>query len=334
MSKALVSLISPCYNVAPYIGRYLDSLLSQTYKKLEIILVNDGSTDNTGDIIKSYIHRLEEQGYKVIYIEQENGGQSSAVNNALKLVSGKFLTWPDPDDWLTPDSIEKRVAFLQSHPDAGMVRSNIERIEEGTGRSLGVFESRHLRPYPIKNAFEKLILCTTWFAPVGYMMRMDFFDKVVPKREIYVEKSAGQNWQLMLPVALAYPLWQMPDVLGYYCVRTDSHSHKQNDLESSLAYNKMSEGVLINTLNKIKAPSVFLELVRTEYLIWRFRMICLSLPKTKQWEHFRKTVTLLRRIKDKLRVCCIFVLPCFVWKKTSIIKKSFRRLYRLIHHEI
>jgi hypothetical protein len=234
---------------------------------------------------------------------------------------------------LTPDSIEKRVAFLQSHPDAGMVRSNVERIEEGTGRSLGFFESRHSRPYPIKNAFEKLILCTTWFAPVGYMMRMDFFDKVVPNREIYVEKSAGQNWQLMLPMSYAYSFWQMPDVLGYYCWRTDSHSRKQEDLEASLSYNKMCEVVLVNTLNKIKASSDIIEKVQTEYLIWRFRIICMCLPKSEQWGHFRKTVTLLSRKMDKLRVCSLFVLPCAVWKKTSIIWKIYNRIDRLIHHE-
>lgn len=328
MPKELVSVISPCYNVAPYIGRYLDSLLCQTYKKLEIILVNDGSTDNTGDIIKAYIPRLEEQGYKVIYIEQENGGQSSAVNNALKLVSGKFLAWPDPDDWLTPDSIEKRVDFLQLHPDVGMVRSNIERIEEGTGRSLGFFEPRHSRPHPIKNAFKKLILCKTWFGAMACMIRMDFFDKVVPNREIYVEKSAGQNWQMMLPMTHAYSFWQLPDVLGYYCVRMDSHSHKHNDLESNLTYHKMSEDVLINTLNKVKAPSDTIELVRTEYLILRFRMICLSLPKSEQWEHLRKTVTLLSRKKDKLRVYSLFVLPCFVWKDSNIIWKICKKIYK------
>lgn len=277
MQSELVSVISPCYNVAPYIGRFLDSLLEQTYKNLEIILVNDGATDSTGEIIESYLPRLEEEGYKVVYIVQENGGQSSAVNAALKLVTGSFLTWPDPDDWLTPDSIEKRLRFLQEHPEVGMVRCNIEMIDEQTGKSLGFFE-RLDSPCLINDAFNKLVFARTWFGAMACMVRMTFFDSVVSGREIYANKRAGQNWQMMLPMAAAYPFWQLPEVLGYYCVRPNSHSRSQADWKESIAYSVMSEEVLENTLTRMHASVDIITAVHKQYAILKFNIAKMSAP--------------------------------------------------------
>lgn len=271
MQQELVSIISPCYNVAPYIGRFLDSLLAQTYKTLEIILVNDGATDNTGDIIESYIPRLEAEGYKVIYIRQQNAGQSSAINNGLKHVTGKFLTWPDPDDWLTPDSIEKRVMFFHEHPEAVFVRSNIEKIVEATGKSIGTFEDPCLPARIIENAFEKLIFCQTWFGAMACMIRMDTFDQIVKDREIYVHKQAGQNWQMMLPMAKDYPVWQMPEVLGYYWIRGDSHSRRNKTCSTKINLENALESTVLSTLNSLNAADKdIIKAIQTQYARKRF----------------------------------------------------------------
>ena len=120
--KDLVSVCIPCYNVEAYMAKHLRSLMDQTYKKLEVILVDDGSTDGTLGIIEQHVPLLEGCGYVVKVISQENGGQSSAINTALKHFSGEFLTWEDPDDWLAADSIQKRLAFLKSHPSAAFQR--------------------------------------------------------------------------------------------------------------------------------------------------------------------------------------------------------------------
>ena len=271
MSKPLVSVISPCYNVAPYIGRFLDSLLAQTYKKLELILVNDGSTDNTGNIIEKYIPLLKDQGYKVIYIEQKNGGQSSAINNALKLVTGKFLTWPDSDNWLTPDSIEKRVIFLQKHPDVGMVRWRVESVDSETGDSKGILgREEATAPFLIKGGFEQLFFSHTWFAPVGYMIQTDFFDKVVKNREIYVTQQGGQNWQMMLPMAHAYPFWQIPDVLGYYRVRSDSHSRVAKTCDHKIEIEYICEQIIVETVRNLSIDNEIINCVKFDFAWKRF----------------------------------------------------------------
>lgn len=322
----IVSIISPCYNVGPYIGRFLDSLIAQTYKSLEIILVNDGATDNTGEIIESYLPRLEAEGYKVLYIVQDNGGQSSAVNNALKHVTGRFLTWPDPDDWLTADSIEKRVTFMKKHPDVGMVRSNVERIDFETGKTLGLFEKNLTEACEIENAFEKLVFCQTWYAPVGYMLRTEYFDVVLPQRDIYVTKRGGQNWQMMLPIAQKYPCWQLPDLLGYYCVRNDSHCHSSISFESQLNYSEVSENVLSSTLFRINASSQILAAVHAKYTNQRFELAKTYSTVRKQLDYYLIAMKSTDKIGHRLRLSIVLITP-------NIILKILRKLKYIFNNE-
>ena len=120
----MVSLIITCYNSGKYIERCLNSVLNQIDKDIELILVNDGSTDNTANIIKQYYSKLEESLTKFIYIEQENQGVGSACNNAFKKVTGKYLTLLDSDDVMLPNSSLERRIWLEKHPSFGLVRTN------------------------------------------------------------------------------------------------------------------------------------------------------------------------------------------------------------------
>lgn len=97
-----VSVIVPIYNVENYLRRCIDSVVSQTYKDLEIILVNDGSTDNSGIICKDYIER----DGRIIYIEQKNSGLSAARNRGIEKSTGKYLYFLDSDDYINKYTIE------------------------------------------------------------------------------------------------------------------------------------------------------------------------------------------------------------------------------------
>ena len=252
MISPLVSIISPCYNVAPYIGRLFTSLISQSYKNLEIILVNDGSTDATGDVIRHYIPLLKAEGYNVLLIEQDNKGQSSALNAALKYVTGTYLMWPDADDWYTTDAIEKRVAFLEAHPQVALLRSNIEQIDNETGKSLGTLEEVSKPARKLTGLFHDLVHSKTWFAPIGYTLRVSILDQLIPGRDIYVNKGAGQNWQLMLPITFVSECWQEPSVSGFYLVRNSSHSHNnKKSYEEHILHVTSFERVLLETLSRI-----------------------------------------------------------------------------------
>lgn len=98
----LVSVIVPVYNVEKYLGRCVDSILSQTYRNLEIILVDDGAKDNSGSICDSYAQKDS----RVRVIHKENGGLSSARNAGIDIASGDYLEFVDSDDWLEPEAVE------------------------------------------------------------------------------------------------------------------------------------------------------------------------------------------------------------------------------------
>lgn len=98
----LVSIIVPIYNVEKYLHKCIDSILNQTLKNIEIILVNDGSTDNCGKIIDEYAKKDE----RIIVIHKENEGQSSARNKGLDIARGKYIGFVDSDDWLHHDMYE------------------------------------------------------------------------------------------------------------------------------------------------------------------------------------------------------------------------------------
>ncbi len=107
-----VSIIIPVYNGSKYVGEAIESALNQTYKNIEIIVVNDGSTDNgkTEEVVKSF-------GDKVKYLNKENGGVSSALNLGLKNITGDYVSWLSHDDVYTPDKIEKQINLLAGQED-------------------------------------------------------------------------------------------------------------------------------------------------------------------------------------------------------------------------
>lgn len=96
MSSVLISIIVPAYNIESHIGRCLDSILAQTHKRIEIIIVDDGSTDGTGIIIDQYASIDQ----RIIPIHKENGGVTSARIDGIKKASGEYLGFVDGDDYI------------------------------------------------------------------------------------------------------------------------------------------------------------------------------------------------------------------------------------------
>ena len=97
-----ITVIVPVYNVEHYLDKCLDSLVNQTYKNLEIIVINDGSTDNSGIICQEYAQKDN----RIVYIEKENGGQAEARNMGLDRMTGSYVTFVDSDDWVESDYVE------------------------------------------------------------------------------------------------------------------------------------------------------------------------------------------------------------------------------------
>ena len=109
----LVSVIVPVYNTAPWLRRCLDSICAQIYRNLEILCVNDGSTDNSAEILAEYAAK----DARIKVIEQQNAGVSAARNKATAMALGEWVSYVDSDDWLEPDILEKVVALIEPEVD-------------------------------------------------------------------------------------------------------------------------------------------------------------------------------------------------------------------------
>lgn len=245
--KPLVSIITPCYNGESYIARFLDSILSQTYPNIELWIVNDGSKDRTEEIILSYKTKFESKGYSLNYIYQDNAGQSAAINQALPLFNGEYMTWPDSDDYLPEDAIEKKVAYMEANPEKGLCICKTKVVEFGTGREIG--EQKRVPPVGEDHLFEDLILGNNvYYSPGGYMVRSTMFRDAMPSMKIQAPREIGQNYQLMLPIAYKYPCGYIDEYLYHYSVRMDSHSHLKWKFEERM---NIIENVSYNVLNNI-----------------------------------------------------------------------------------
>ncbi len=128
-TKPLVSVIIPAYNAEAFIGKAVDSVLAQSYAHFELLIINDGSTDNTAAIINDY------QDTRIHLITQVNGGLSNARNTGIQTAQGNYLAFLDADDYWAPTKLAKQVALLQQNPALGFCSSQ-SRIETPEGEFL------------------------------------------------------------------------------------------------------------------------------------------------------------------------------------------------------
>lgn len=248
-----VSIIVPCYNVEAYLQEFINSLILQTYKNLEIILVNDGANLATTELLRSSVPLLQSEGYIVRLIEQANKGLGGAVDTGLKYFTGEFLMWPDPDDWLTSGSIDRRVELFRQNPDIGLLRSNARLFIEARQEFDGYFMPLDVQSHRTCGLFEDLLFMRNFFAPVCHMVRSEMFLAVHPERSIYFSKMSSQNFQLLVPFVESFPVLQVHEPLAVYRIREDSRSRAPNQSREKLIerFDQLME-LTIHTLPKLK----------------------------------------------------------------------------------
>lgn len=247
----LVSIITPCYNAEQTIGRLIESVMDQTYRPIEHIIVNDGSTDQSGKVIDSYIDRAADCGIKLIQYRQENKGLGGAIDTGLKLFSGQYLCWPDADDYLEKESVEKRVCFLEGHPDYGVVTSNAYVRESTDLQHYRLLTSADVKRNQEPYQFRLLINGDSIFCPGCHMARTSAFLDVNPDRSIYPARR-GQNWQILLPLYYKYKRGYIDTPLYNYVVYSNSMSHGDDTEQKKLIRYEEHEKILRNTLSMIE----------------------------------------------------------------------------------
>lgn len=270
MKKPLVSIITPCYNGETYLSRFFESILNQTYSNLELIFVNDGSTDKTESVVQEYCPLLKEKGIRFIYQYQKNAGQAAALNSGLKLFTGEYLTWLDSDDEFVPDFIKAKIDFFQQYPQYVYCYGKALAVsEENPDKILDSFEQR--REGGRYDFFEDVLFVKRIFFG-GYMVKTSALDAVIRDREIYTG-AGGQNAQILLPLGWFYgEPGYVEESLYKYFVRNNSHSRSQNTSEKIIQQLYNYEQILLNTLERISDKKVlkYTETVKKYYAKLRF----------------------------------------------------------------
>lgn len=326
-----VNIVTPVYNGEHLIYRLLDSVLLQTYPFITMYVVDDGSTDNTKSVIEHYIPLFAKRGYKLCYLYQENGGQSAALNRGLKYVTGDYLLWPDADDWYkTSDAIETMVnAISQTSDDVGIVRCQMDFIKEET---MTVVYSTSFSPCNIANELlEDAVYGTNEFlyAPIEWIVKVKFLDSFIRGREIYVNKNAGQNAQMLFPYLGNSKCVTIDQNLCCYLVRKKSHSHLQRDYEKQITH---CEAQLATYVHTIQNMDVLTEEQKVKYIAARSTFYSNEILNV-DYEHanrvgFREHYKKYRDIKIKLNKR---YRRLWIWTSFASIK-SYKYIQKLIHH--
>jgi glycosyltransferase involved in cell wall biosynthesis len=201
--KPLVSVIMAAFNAANFIAEAIESVLGQSYENWELIIVNDGSTDNTDFVIQKYL-----ANHKVKYITQKNSGQTRAKNNGIKNSSGKIIGFCDADDYWHPQKLRMQLEILLADSRTGIVYSDIQSINQ-YGEKIKAGEVLHGKS--------------------GYLLEDLLFDNFIPfgsaifKTECIEEHGGfneayrmGIDWDLWLRFSTTWKFGFSPEKLYFY----------------------------------------------------------------------------------------------------------------------
>ena len=164
-NNSIVSVIIPTYNTAHFLGEAIQSVLDQTYQDFEIIVSDDGSTDNTEEVVRSFGN----ERIRYIKLKENSGGSSVPRNTGLRAARGKYIAFLDSDDVWLHNKLELEVEFLKTHPSLGMVYSGYTYF--GTRNGRGERDSKYFS------------------LPAGHMLKEIFMDNPIIPSAVLVRKS-------------------------------------------------------------------------------------------------------------------------------------------------
>lgn len=213
-TKDLVSVIIPTYNRAHLIKRSAQSVLNQTYSNLELIIVDDGSTDNTEEVVKSI------DDNRVIYIKQPNQGACAARNNGIDHARGEFIAFQDSDDVWHYDKLEKQIKCLKE-TGADMCFCSLNKIENG--KSVGLignhFERGFQRPSVLLSNVGTQTLCGK-----SNIFKTEKFDSKMPRL---------QDLELLWRIQKKFSTFYINESLVDYYLQEDSITNNFEKIEKA-----------------------------------------------------------------------------------------------------
>lgn len=274
----LVSIVTPVYNSEPFLPKYFEGILVQDYPDIELILVDDGSTDNSKRVMEREKKALEARGINVIILNQSNSGAAAAVKAGLQIASGDFLVWPDSDDILLPGSISKRVdAIVNSGCEVVISDSYL------SNDSLG-YQPTGIKfiPKPSNNRLERVLLAINRSFPVqsaGIMVRMRAVKRLKIIENLYISRE-GQNYQIYIPLLYFCDCFKLNQVLQVILVSSSSHSRRRRSFFELLSRQKEINKIINMTISSMYEvdpadAKTFFEFNSKQYR-WRVLSVVLS----------------------------------------------------------
>ncbi|MBL8191560.1 MAG: glycosyltransferase [Acidobacteria bacterium] len=216
-----VSVIIPAFNSAPFIAETIQSVLAQTYDNLEIIVVDDGSTDTTLDV-------LNEFGDQITVLTKPNGGPASARNLAIRHASGKYIAFLDADDLWMPEKLAEQVVFLEAHPEVGLTYAEALMFDEVGGEK----QIRGKIGFTGETSFCHLLL-GDHIPNSTVLMRRNCVDTIGWLNERR-DLIAVEDYEYWLRLAKAFPIRAIAKPLAYYRVHAHNLMGDGDNIEKSL----------------------------------------------------------------------------------------------------
>lgn len=211
-----VSIIIPIYNVENYVRKTIDSAMNQTESDIEVVLVDDGSTDNSGDICDEYAHK--DKRIKVIH--KENGGLSSSRNAGTAIATGKYVMYLDGDDYLRENAVERLLAVMKEYP-SDVIQFRYQEVEEGQEPKITEISQEVYQANTTGELFENLYHLGGEAASGCTKLIKRELMKEIPFVSIRHEDEEWCTRAFSIPISVTY----ISDELYYYVMRKDSIIH-------------------------------------------------------------------------------------------------------------
>ena len=303
-----VSVVIPVYNGSDFMREAIDSALNQTYRNIEVIVVNDGSSDNSEEIAKSY-------GNKIIYFYKENGGVASALNLGIKKMTGEYFSWLSCDDVYFPEKINEQINCIKYNRDVLVVYSNVEYIDEN---SNPISKTSHEKVHSIEKLNDGLYPVLKGLANgCSIMISKKCFDSIGMFDETLQTSNDYDMWFRLFRIS---KIQFIPKVLIKYRL------HKNQGTKTSNVYIKESNELWIKIMESMTTD----EMLKIEKSVYEFYTKFANQMKEASFLNAYRTATKLAKKNDPKKTPKVSVImPCFNTEKylseavESILNQTF-----------
>ena len=289
MTNPLVSVLLPVYNAQGYLRESIESILGQTFADFELIIINDGSTDDSKAIMDSYADT------RIVIIDQKNAGLPVSLNRAIAKAKGKYLARQDADDVSLPTRLSEQVAYLEAHPDSALLGTWAQIIEKDnlTARTL---------THPCKNGEIQIkLLFYNCFVHSSVMMRKTTLNQcgVYPEDP---DKFPPEDYDLWLRIAQVAQVANLPKMLLQYRELPDSISRQKLEIMQARARRMSSRALNI----------ILCDTALTNKIVQLVDAMC-EIPVVLTKKNYQELQALLERVGK-------YQLACWPSDRTDIAK--------------